>query len=72
MVMDIEKIVQKLAESPEFAKLVQIQAERELAAQAEQARVAEVGREIKRARMMEPSRDEGEWLLNNSAPAGDE
>lgn len=65
--MDIEKIVAKLSQSPEFIELIQKTAESEVASQTESVNV----REVKRARMMEPLRDEGEWLLN-PGEAGDD
>lgn len=69
--MDIEKFVQKLSESPEFFELLKkatIQIEEEQSAVVED----KASRVVKRARVMEPALDEGEWLINNTKPAGDD
>ena len=71
--MDMDKFVQKLSESPEFFELlkkatIEIQEEKpEL-----QEHTTPNAHTVKRARVMEPAVDEGEWLLNNSQPAGDD
>ena len=68
--MDMEKFMNLLAQSPEFMELVnntRIELEEREQVEAEASNI----RQVKRARVMEPLRDEGEWLLT-SEPAGDD
>ena len=76
--MDMEKFVQKLSQSQEFMELLnreRIKMQEEAGEYdyivTEEEAIAAI-REVRRARMMEPAVDEGEWLLNNSQPAGDD
>ena len=67
--MDMEKFMELLAQSPEFIELVH-KTRQQVEASGEPA-TATAGHQVRRVKMMEPLRDEGEWLLT-SEPAGDD
>ena len=67
--MDMEKFMNLLAQSPEFIELVH-KTRQQVEAAGEPATTT-AGHQVRRAKMMEPLRDEGEWLLT-SEPAGDD
>lgn len=69
--MDMDKFVEKLSQSQEFMELLNRERIRiqEEAGEYDEEHVNKPNpliREVKRARLMEPAVDEGEWLLKNS------